>query len=63
MPNLRRTWMRVIHLLAVAQLVVICGTVGAYWLWQAPAVLGYGMAITAPLTAALAAAIAKFRWK
>ena len=60
---LRRNWIRIIYLLAGSLLILIIGTLGAYWLWQAPAVRGYGAAVTTPLATALAAAIAKFRWK
>jgi len=63
MVTVRKTWMKVIYLLVMAQLALIGGTLGAYWLWHSPAVLAYGVALAAPLAAALAAAIAKFRWK
>jgi hypothetical protein len=62
MVALRKTWVKIIYLLCVSQLILIGGTLGAYWLWHVPAVLGYGLAIAVPLASALAAAIRKFRW-
>ena len=63
MTALRKTWTKIIYLLVIAQLALIGGTLGAFWLWRTPTVLAYGVALAAPLAAALAAAIAKFRWK
>jgi hypothetical protein len=62
MVALRKTWVKIMYLLCVAQLILIGGTLDAYWLWHVPAVLGYGLAIAVPLASALAAAIRKFRW-
>lgn len=62
MGTLRRNWIRVIYLLSGALLVLIIGTLGIYWLWQAPAVLAFGGAVAVPLARALLKAIQKFRW-
>ncbi len=61
MGTLRRNWIRVIYLLSGALLVLIIGTLGAYWLWRAPAVLAFGGAVAVPLARALLKAVQKFR--